>query len=74
MSSITADFKKLPISERIQLVEDLWDSIAEESPDSLQLSAPERAEMQRRYADHLANPSTSIPWEQVRAMLFKGRS
>ena len=74
MSTVTADFKKLPISERIQLVEDLWDSIAEESPDTLPLSESERAEMHRRYADHLANPSTSIPWEQVRAKLFKGRS
>lgn len=74
MSTVTPDFKKLPISERIQLVEDIWDSIAEESPDSLKLSESERAELHRRYAAHLANPSTSIPWEQVRAKLFKGRS
>jgi putative addiction module component (TIGR02574 family) len=67
MSTLAADLKNLPISERIQLVEDLWDSIAEESPDSLQLSAAERAELHRRYAAHQANPSSSIPWEQVRS-------
>jgi putative addiction module component (TIGR02574 family) len=72
MSTLTADLRKLPISERIQLVEDLWDSIAEESPDSLQLSATERAELNRRYAAHQADPSTAIPWEQVRAKLFQG--
>jgi putative addiction module component (TIGR02574 family) len=35
MSALTADLRKLPISERIQLVEDLWDSLAEDTPDSL---------------------------------------
>lgn len=64
------NFKALPISERIQLVEDIWDSIAEDTTNPLQLSLTERAELERRYADHQAQPSGSIPWEQVRAALF----
>ena len=73
MNSPISNFKDLPISERIQLVEDIWDSIAEETPVSLQLSAADRAELQRRIAAHEADPSSSIPWEEVRASLFKGQ-
>ena len=73
MNSPISNFKDLPISERIQLVEDIWDSIAEETPVSLQLSAAHRAELQRRIAAHQADPSSSIPWEEVRASLFKGQ-
>lgn len=65
-------YRSLPISERIELVEEIWNSIAEETSTPLLLSEVERAELQRRYAAHLANPSSSIPWEQVRTALFKG--
>ena len=73
MNSPISNFKDLPVSERIQLVEDIWDSIAEETPVPLQLSAADRAELQRRIAAHQADPSSSIPWEEVRASLFKGQ-
>ena len=73
MNSPISNFKELPISERIQLVEDIWDSIAEETPVSLQLSVADRAELQRRLAAHKADPSSSMPWDEVRASLFKGQ-
>ena len=74
MNTASFNFRELPISERLQLVEDIWDSIAEETPSPLQLSREDRAELQRRLAEHQANPSSSIPWEQVRASLFQGRT
>ena len=70
MNTAVMNFKSLPVSERIQLVEDIWDSIAEETPSALAVSPAERAELQRRYAAHLADPASSIPWAQVRATLF----
>jgi putative addiction module component (TIGR02574 family) len=73
MNAAALNFKTLPISERIQLVEDIWDSIAEETPSSLDLSDAECAELHRRFAAHQANPSSGVPWEQVRAGLFKGQ-
>ena len=73
MSTLTHSIKALPVSERIQLVEDIWDSIAEETPVALQLSAADKVELQRRLAAHQADPSSSIPWEEVRAALFKGQ-
>ncbi|MGD9584325.1 MAG: addiction module protein [Lysobacterales bacterium] len=74
MNTSALDYRSLRISERIELVEDIWDSIAEETVVAIQLSAEERAELHRRLAAHLADPSSSIPWERVRATLFKGDS
>ncbi len=45
MNNATSNFKDLPIAARIQLVEDIWDSIAEETPDQLRLTTDERAEL-----------------------------
>ena len=73
MSAIPMNYKELPISERIQLVEDIWDSIAEETSGGLPFSPEERAVMHSRYAAHEVDPSSSIPWDQVRAALFKGQ-
>lgn len=63
-------YRDLPISERIQLVEDIWDSIADETAGGLPLSAEQRAELHRRRAEHEADPSSGVPWEHVRAELF----
>lgn len=69
----TAEYLKLSVSERIQLVEDIWDSIAAEAPDKLGLSQPQIAELHRRVAAHRADSSTAVPWEEVRAKLFSSK-
>lgn len=74
MSSANLNYRSLPISERIELVEDIWDSIAAETAVSVKLSDEQRAELHRRLAAHEADPSSSIAWEQVRTTLFKGQA
>ena len=71
MNPAIPNYRSLPLSERIELVEDIWDSFAEETTASVQLSQEQRAELHRRLAAHRADPSNSIAWEQVRATLFK---
>ena len=74
MTEPAFDYRHLSIDERLQLVEDIWDSIAEESnvrADALPLSAAQVAELQRRIADADAHPDDGIPWEQVRAELMQ---
>lgn len=66
-------YRDLPISERIQFVEDIWDSIADETAAGRPLSTQQRAELHRRRAEHEADPASAVPWEQVRAELFAGR-
>ena len=70
----TTEYMKLSVSERIQLVEDIWDSIAAEAPDTVGLSQAQKAELHRRVAEHRADPSTAVPWEQVRAKLFPDKT
>ncbi|MGH8504958.1 MAG: addiction module protein [Stenotrophobium sp.] len=69
MTTPTLNFKGLPVSARIQLVEDIWDSIVEKTSGSLQFSSSERAELHRRLSAHQADPASSIPWKQVRSSL-----
>jgi putative addiction module component (TIGR02574 family) len=60
-----ASIFKLGRAERLQLVEDLWDSIAEEEA---QLPVPEwkRLELQQRKERFSRHPSSGRTWEQVK--------
>ena len=74
MSTLMEDVRKMPISERIQLVEDIWDTIATMPSDShgtLKLSKTELVELDRRRDTHQADPTSGIPWEGVRSKLFR---
>jgi putative addiction module component (TIGR02574 family) len=69
----TTEYMKLSVSERIQLVEDIWDSIAAEAPDTIELSQAQKAELHRRVAEHRTDPTTAVPWELVRSKLFSSK-
>ena len=61
------DLHKLPVSERLQLVEDLWDSIAEDSVDEAFPVTPELAEeLEQRLGEIDADPESALPWDVVR--------
>jgi putative addiction module component (TIGR02574 family) len=76
MASPTCDLnalRRLSIAERLQLVEDLWDSIAQEAPDEAFPMTPElAAELDRRLAEHEAHPEAARPWEEVRRRILDG--
>jgi putative addiction module component (TIGR02574 family) len=57
---------RLNIEERIALVEEIWESIASE-PTALPLNDSQRAELDRRIADHEASPEAVISWAEVKA-------
>lgn len=59
----------LPVSERIQLVEDLWDSIAAEQ-DQIPVTNAQREEVRRRTEEHDADPASAGPWAEVRERLL----
>ena len=56
---------RLGRAERLQLVEDLWDSIAEEDA-QLPVPAWKREELRRRKERLLREPSAGESWEQVK--------
>ena len=58
--------KTLPLAERIELADQIWDSIAEEGHDP-DLTPDQLAELERRAEALRKNPDEGIPWEEVRA-------
>ena len=69
----TPEYLKLSVSERIQLVEDIWDSITAEELNTIELSQAQMDVLHCRVAEHRADPSTGVPWEQVRSKLFSSK-
>ena len=67
---VTTEYMQLSVSERIQLVEDIWDSIAVDSSNTVELSQVQKAELHRRAAAHRADPTTAVSWAQVQSKLF----
>jgi putative addiction module component (TIGR02574 family) len=63
------DILRLSVAERIQLVEDIWDSIAAEG-EAPPLSDEQQAELDRRLADAEANPGVGTPWSEVKSRLL----
>ena len=56
--------KKRPFAEKLQLVEDLWDAIAEEAAHR-PLSDAQKRLLQGRMEAHQANPNRGRPAENV---------
>ena len=67
--------KALPLPERIDLAEALWESITEEGHEP-SLTPAQAEELDRRLEEHRRNPQAGIPWQQVKAELGQkyGRS
>ena len=57
----------LSIDQKIRLVEDIWDNIAEHHAESIELTDEQKTELDRRIADYESIPSNVIPWEEVKA-------
>jgi putative addiction module component (TIGR02574 family) len=68
MRSIDLDFSKLCVAERIQLAEDLWDSVAAETGE-LPLSELQAAELDHRLADFQRDPESGESWPVVCARI-----
>lgn len=65
MAIKTADILELSVAERIQMVEDIWDSIAA-VPEAVPLSEGHRRELDRRLEAYHLNPDAGSPWTEVR--------
>ena len=60
---------QLTPAERLELAHDLWESVPADYESLPPVTAAQFAEARRRLAEHRRDPSTAMPWEEVRARL-----
>jgi putative addiction module component (TIGR02574 family) len=65
---LKVEISQLSIAERIQLAEDLWDSILDRQ-DEIELDLAQPQELDRRLAQHCQDPNTGSSWETVKRRL-----
>ena len=69
MKNLLEDALSLPLPERIKLADEIYRSVDLETDDAT-ISPEILAEMERRDADHEANPSTGCSVEELEKELF----
>jgi putative addiction module component (TIGR02574 family) len=68
--NVLAEALKLSPSDRLQLIEALWDTLSDEA---IPVTPEERALLDARLADLEANPGDQSPWSEVKARLEQRR-
>jgi putative addiction module component (TIGR02574 family) len=64
---------ELPAAERVDIAMALWDSLTPaEQEAEFDLTPEQHAELDRRLAEHIADPTSAVPWEEVRRKLLRG--
>ncbi len=62
---LTEELKKLSRSEKILLINDLWDEVSNEE-DEISLSEAQEKMLDERYEQFLKNPEEGKSWEEVK--------
>ena len=63
-----ADVLELPVQERLKLVEDIWNTIAD-APEALELTNEDKRLLDERLEARQGNPNSASPWEEVFARI-----
>ena len=70
MSTQLSEILQLTIAERIQLAEDIWDSVAA-FPEAIPLTDAQKEELDRRLQAYAQNPNEGISWDELKDKLRK---
>jgi putative addiction module component (TIGR02574 family) len=65
MSSTEKSIFDLSVSEKLQLLEDLWDDIASD-PSSVPMHEWQKEELDRRKQNLRKNPGSALSWEEIK--------
>jgi len=71
-NQLTEAARKLSISDRITLVEEIWDTIAEEN-EAFELTDAQKRELDRRLESAKTNPGQGRTWEEIKAEFMNCR-
>ena len=70
-SSPLSQLLKLPAGDRAELAIALWESLSDsEREGAFELTDEQRAELDRRWAEHVEHPGSAVPWSEVRRKLL----
>ena len=69
MAISVLDTLELPVPDRLRLVVEIWESIAE-TPEAIQLTPETRRLLMERLEAHRANPRNGSPWKEVKNRLL----
>ncbi len=64
------DILKLTIAERIELIGDIWDTMAE-APEAVALTDVQKEELDKRLDAHRKDPTAGAAWPVVRDRIAK---
>jgi len=65
-TAIHKAFEALAAPERIRVVQELWDRIADENATDLPLTEEQKRLLDERLEAHERDPSAARPWKEVR--------
>lgn len=70
-----ADLLTLDVAARLELIEELWNSIADDPTSAAQLpiTAEVRELLDQRLHEHLEDPAAALSWSEVRAAILARR-
>lgn len=68
-SPLPLDISSLSIPQRVHLVEQIWDSIADEEQ-TFELTSAQKKELDDRIAAHQAAPNRGKRWEDIKKRLL----
>ena len=68
MSDLRNQINSLSAREKAELLDTVWESV---EADAISLTDAQPTELDYRIEGHEQNPSDVVPWQQVRADLFK---
>ena len=68
-SQLVKDARELPLAEQIELIDALWESIANQGYEP-PLTPEQAAELERRLAAHQRQPDDVVSWDSMKQELF----
>jgi putative addiction module component (TIGR02574 family) len=71
MSRSTIEIDKLSPEDRLQLIEELWESLRRQ-PEAVPLTEAQRKELDRRLDEIDRGEAETIPWDEVKQRLRGG--
>ena len=73
-SLLLDELMQLSPTERLDIADKLWDSVhppgSARPGEEIAFTEEQMAEIRRRVAEHERDPSSALPWEEVRARLW----